>query len=46
MKKGEVRVAARLKREGIVNPFDPYDRAIICSYRYAVQQSASIAHVP
>ena len=36
----------RLKKEGVANPFDQADKAVICSYNFAAAKSAEVSRVP
>ncbi len=40
------RVFNRLKKDGVANPFDLKDKAVICSYNFAATKTAELSQVP
>ncbi len=40
------RVFNRLKKNGVVNPFDLTDKVVICSYNFAAAKTAEVSQVP
>ncbi len=40
------RVFNRLKKDGVANPFDQKDKAIICSYNFAAARTAEVSLIP
>ncbi|MHB1344943.1 MAG: SNF2-related protein [Thermoleophilia bacterium] len=40
------RVFNRLKKDGVANPFDIKDKAVICSYNFAAAKTAEVSQVP